>query len=298
MSDHRLPQPFNKSAIRILAIDPSGFSRTVLGEVLRGIGIQRTTFCKTTDEARDRLLHGHYDVILIEWTMSPMSGIAFSRMIRHMPDVRRQTVKIIMVSALSRKEDVINGRDAGVDEFVLKPISPAALEAKLKAVMETPRPWVDHPVYVGPCRRRKNSADYYGEKRREADRPDTPESVEEETVVTTPLTAALDVLKSLQIEGKGAPNWYNRLRAAIEAVIAIGRTDDDATLRDTASAMLLYVEAVSEGRKVDLRLLDIGVAALTQLGVLSQEYEPSRRVVARTLVDAVNTKLKGLGAAA
>jgi len=58
-----------------------------------------------------------------------------------------------------------------MDEFLSKPVSPVALRQRLEMVIETPRPFIDSSIFLGPCRRRKNPADYYGERRRQIDRP-------------------------------------------------------------------------------------------------------------------------------
>ena len=57
-------------------------------------------------------------------------------------------------------------RDAGVTEFVAKPISASALCARIEAVLLRPRDFVRAPAFVGPSRRRRDDADHNGPERR------------------------------------------------------------------------------------------------------------------------------------
>jgi hypothetical protein len=57
-------------------------------------------------------------------------------------------------------------RDAGINEFLAKPVSVKAIMSRLLAVIEHPRPFVRTKVYFGPCRRRRGAAQYQGPERR------------------------------------------------------------------------------------------------------------------------------------
>src|SRR6185295_20130997 len=99
-------------------------------------------------------------------------GLSFVRALRRVGDDRIRRLPVVFITSGLTRQTVINGRDAGVDEFLAKPISPVALRQRLEMVIETPRPFIDCSVYLGPCRRRKNPADYYGARRRAGDRGD------------------------------------------------------------------------------------------------------------------------------
>ncbi len=61
---------------------------------------------------------------------------------------------------------MIEARDAGVNEFLAKPICAAGLYGKIRSVMERPRPFVHSDDFFGPDRRRKRSA-FIGTERRQ-----------------------------------------------------------------------------------------------------------------------------------
>jgi hypothetical protein len=65
---------------------------------------------------------------------------------------------------------LLGARDAGVHEFLRRPISLGDLERRLDAVSGRPRDWIEAVNYVGPDRRRFNSAaDYKGTNKRRTD---------------------------------------------------------------------------------------------------------------------------------
>ena len=62
---------------------------------------------------------------------------------------------IIMITAHSERPRIIAARDAGINEFVMKPVSAKTLFSRLNAVIEHPRRFVRIEEYFGPDRRRR-----------------------------------------------------------------------------------------------------------------------------------------------
>ena len=69
----------------------------------------------------------------------------------------------------SEKSRVTEARDAGVTEFVAKPVKAQTLLTRIEAVILRPRPFVRSPSYFGPDRRRTGTKDYAGPFRRADD---------------------------------------------------------------------------------------------------------------------------------
>ena len=69
----------------------------------------------------------------------------------------------------SEKSRVYEARDAGVTEFVVKPITAKAILDRIHAVIMRPRDFVKHDSYFGPDRRRTNTVNYTGPLRRADD---------------------------------------------------------------------------------------------------------------------------------
>ena len=75
-------------------------------------------------------------------------------------------VPIIMLTGHTHVDRVLQARDAGVTEFLAKPISINAILSRLVAIVDHPRPFVRTKSYFGPCRRRRDDHQYQGPERR------------------------------------------------------------------------------------------------------------------------------------
>lgn len=83
------------------------------------------------------------DVVLLDLMLPDIDGFSVCRHIRQDSDV-----PIIMLTARDDDGDVIGGLDSGADDYVVKPVSPGVLEARLRAVMRSRRPAVPDPEAV------------------------------------------------------------------------------------------------------------------------------------------------------
>jgi len=77
---------------------------------------------------------------------------------------------VIMVSGHTERARIVAARDAGVNEFIAKPITARNLFLRIAQVVERPRPFVRASSYFGPDRRRQNDAFHVGPWRRQEDR--------------------------------------------------------------------------------------------------------------------------------
>jgi hypothetical protein len=71
-----------------------------------------------------------------------------------------------MLSGHSEKRRVMEARDAGVTEFLAKPIAAKALYERILSVVLSPRPFIQTKNYFGPDRRRNVNSNYQGPERR------------------------------------------------------------------------------------------------------------------------------------
>ncbi|MCW2239485.1 response regulator [Azospirillum canadense] len=152
----------------VLLVDDSVWMRAVLRQMLKALGFTRVTEADSGVAALNKLEALQPDVILTDWDMQPLNGLDLTRRIRRLPGQERFT-PIIMISAYSRLSNVLAARNAGVSEFLVKPLSPQALYHRLAAVIERPRPFIEAPNYIGPDRRRQGAEGYLGRKRRQSD---------------------------------------------------------------------------------------------------------------------------------
>ena len=91
------------------------------------------------------------DLLLIDWMLPGMSGVALARQLRQ--EERTKQIPIILLTARSTETDKIAGLEAGADDYVTKPFSPRELLARIKAVLRRRAPQItDDPVDVGGLR--------------------------------------------------------------------------------------------------------------------------------------------------
>lgn len=75
----------------------------------------------------------HVDLVLLDVMMPAMSGIEVARRLRQRQDVK--AVPIIFLTALDSEHDILDGFDAGADDYMSKPFSVKELMARIKAVL-------------------------------------------------------------------------------------------------------------------------------------------------------------------
>ena len=110
------------------------------------------------------------DLILTDWLMKPMDGLEMVRHIRNNAKFPNRHVPIILITGYSAIPRVMEARDSGVTEFLVKPFTANDLAKRISHVINKPRDFVDCGHFYGPDRRRKKENNYTGPKRREADR--------------------------------------------------------------------------------------------------------------------------------
>ena len=141
--------------LKVLVCDGSRHMRSLLLGILLGFGIRRTREASDGSEALEILSTWPADIILTELEMRPLDGIEFIRLLRKSEQSQGRFVPIVVLTAWSEKRNVMAARDAGVNEFLAKPVTPQALLMRLNEVILRPRPFIKTKTYFGPDRRRR-----------------------------------------------------------------------------------------------------------------------------------------------
>ena len=154
---------------RALIVEDNGNMRLLLRELLNSVGIREISEAANGQAALAVLRDHNCDLILSDMAMAPMDGIAFTRHVRTNESSPNHFVPIIMVTGHTEKARVEAARDAGVTEFLAKPVTPHNLYARIAEIVERPRAFVRTETYFGPDRRRKTLDHYGGPWRRHDD---------------------------------------------------------------------------------------------------------------------------------
>lgn len=156
-------QDFEK--LNVLVIDDNEHTVQLLTRMLHGFGIQQITSAKDGSTAFPLLKVKKFDIIICDWAMKPINGIQFARRVRRDPQSPCPFVPIIMLTGHSDVDRVIEARDAGVNDFLAKPIAPATLLQRMIAALEKPREFIKADEYFGPDRRRRDDTPVAVERR-------------------------------------------------------------------------------------------------------------------------------------
>ena len=141
--------------------------RKLVVTILQAFGVSQIHEADSGNRAWMVLRESNPDVIVADWVMEGMSGIELVQKIRTDPSTPNPFVPVIMLTGHTHIDHVRQARDAGVNEFIAKPVSVKTMMSRLVAVIEHPRPYVRTSVYFGPCRRRRQD-EHRGPERRAA----------------------------------------------------------------------------------------------------------------------------------
>lgn len=114
--------------MRALVVEDSSTIRKVLCSYLKNMNIESVEAADGR-EGLERLQESRLDLVLLDWQMPTMDGIAFLRELRKMPAF--DTLPVIMVTTNSESAYVGQAMDAGANEYIQKPCTLDELREKL-----------------------------------------------------------------------------------------------------------------------------------------------------------------------
>lgn len=158
---------YNLERLNFLVVDDNKHMRALVKTILHALGSKSVVEAADGADAFKELRHFPADIIICDWNMSPLDGLDFVRLVRTGKDSPNPFAAIIMLTGHTEMHRVVEARDAGVHEFLAKPISAKGLYSRVRAIVEKPRPFIRTATYFGPDRRRRQ-IDYKGRERRKA----------------------------------------------------------------------------------------------------------------------------------
>jgi two-component system chemotaxis response regulator CheY len=163
----------NFNRLRFLVIDDNAHMRLILRTLLHSFGTREVYEAEDGAAGLEAFTHYTPDIVLTDWTMPIFDGLELTQMIRQPGANANPYVPIIMLTGHAEKKRVVGARDAGITEFLAKPISAKALYQRVFNVVANPRPFIKTKTYFGPDRRRNVNLSYVGPERRKGAKTDT-----------------------------------------------------------------------------------------------------------------------------
>ena len=156
-------------SLKVLLIDDNQHMRAITSAVLQSAGVREVREASDGAAALEILREQSVDLAIVDFNMFPLDGVEFTRLVRNAGDSPNPYLPIIMMTGHAERARVTEARDAGVTEFVVKPITAKAILDRIQAVIFHPRPYVKTDGYFGPDRRRSSASNYRGPRRRKTD---------------------------------------------------------------------------------------------------------------------------------
>jgi CheY-like chemotaxis protein len=143
--------------VRVLLADRDSRTSTLVHRTLFSFGFRHIDMVNSGEAALESLRRNPYDLIITEWNMAPTDGLTLVKEIRRARDDQRirRDIPIIMLTAQSEKDNVEAARDAGINEFIVKPFTAKTISNRIVTVVDNPRSFIEAPGYIGPDRRRR-----------------------------------------------------------------------------------------------------------------------------------------------
>jgi DNA-binding response OmpR family regulator len=152
-----------------LILDDNAHMRRLVRTILLGFGIRRIEEAQDAEGALKLVGEREVDVAFVDFRLTDGNGLAFCRAVRMSQDSPNVYLPIIMITAYSERSRVLEAVNAGVDEFLVKPVRSVDVASRVNAIIERRRPFVRSGDYFGPDRRRRVDPRFKGPYRRATD---------------------------------------------------------------------------------------------------------------------------------
>ncbi|MFT3996675.1 MAG: response regulator [Asticcacaulis sp.] len=287
----------NAASVTVLIVEDNDGLRRMVVEVLRSAGFTQLVQARDAEEAIELLGAHNPDLMVLDWNLPSMSGVDLVRLMRKAavaedPRFPNPRMPVIMLTSRHRSGDVTEARNAGADEFVVKPFSMRSLMRAAASCLCRPRPFVIAQSYIGPCRRRRKGDDYNGLMRR-ADDVETAADPHYREMFQQTLSIELEGLRALMAARGGlhrdtlaymvsraleAEKQATTYRLSLMAEATRSLNDYVSWFQDTADPEVLDVHLDSIRRLNDLRNEDTpeAVAIIRQLNALVDNRKKRR----------------------
>ena len=120
--------------MKILVVDDFSTMRRIIKNLLRDLGFNNTHEADDGNTALPMLKSGSYDFLITDWNMPGMQGIDLLREVR--ADEKLATLPVLLVTAESKKDQIVMAAEAGVNGYIVKPFNAATLEEKIKNIFK------------------------------------------------------------------------------------------------------------------------------------------------------------------
>lgn len=121
--------------MQILVVDDFKTMRRIVGNLLIQLGFKNIDEAEDGTSALVKLSEKKYNMVISDWNMEPMSGFDLLQRIRASDNPSIKGLPFIMVTAESKPENIIKAKQAGVNNYIVKPFNAETLKSKMMGVL-------------------------------------------------------------------------------------------------------------------------------------------------------------------
>ena len=121
-------------------VDDEPFIQRIVKSILTSLGVRDIRVANDGAGGYKLLQRKPADLIFVDWTMKPISGIDLVKKIRSSNDQNIADIPIIMLTAHSEREYVEQAVQAGANDYLVKPVSPKLLRQRIEGIFKNRLP--------------------------------------------------------------------------------------------------------------------------------------------------------------
>ncbi len=160
---------YNFDHVRVLIIEDNQPMLEICKTLMLTFGVGEVLTARNGDDGFKVFCRENPDIVISDWMMAPTDGISMTRRIRNDAMSPNRYVPVILMTGFSEKKRVVQARDSGVTEFLVKPFTARDLYKRIAQIIERPRQFVRSEDFFGPDRRRKAAENFSGPYKRDTD---------------------------------------------------------------------------------------------------------------------------------
>ena len=116
----------------ILVVDDYSTMIRIIRNLLKQIGFENVDEASDGSAALEKMQGKRYGLVISDWNMEPMTGYELLKQVRS--DPQTAGTPFIMITAESKTENVVAAKQAGANNYIIKPFNAETLKHKIEAV--------------------------------------------------------------------------------------------------------------------------------------------------------------------
>lgn len=120
--------------MKILIVDDFSTMRRIIKKLLKELGFNNTAEADDGTTALPALQNGNFDFLITDWNMPGMQGIDLLKAVRS--DEKLSKLPVLMATAESKRGQIIEAAQAGVNGYIVKPFTAVTLKEKIEKIFD------------------------------------------------------------------------------------------------------------------------------------------------------------------